>query len=304
MMPARQAVIPQIVGEERLMNAVSLNVAGMNFMRLVAPGVGGVMIAALGGAAWVYVVIAASFLFATVTLMPMRLQHAVAAGGRSAARGGRGGGGGYGGGGFGGGGGGGSLRDMVEGLRYVVRNRTVLALLLVNLVIVLFSMPYMMLLPGFVADVLGGGPDQLGMLMTVSGVGALAGSLVIAAMPARNRGMILLLSSLVLGVALIVFSASHWLWLTSLIMVVIGVAQTGRMSISNVLLQAYVEDEYRGRVMSIYMMEWGIVSFGVFFVGILASLIGADFAIGGTAVALIAVTLGVLLFYPRLRNIQ
>ena len=309
MMPARQAMIPEIVGEERLMNAVSLNVAGMNFMRLVAPGVGGLMIAVLGGADWVYVVIASSFLLATVALMPIQLQPAAAGSGRSgsSAPATRGGGGGFGGGGSSGGGGGiggGSVRDLVDGLRYVRRNRTVLTLLVVNLVIVLFSMPYMMLLPGFVAEVLGGGAGQLGLLMTVSGVGALAGSLVIASMPARNRGKILLLSSVVLGVALVAFSASQWLWLTALIMVVIGVAQTGRMSISNVLLQAYVENEYRGRVMSIYMMEFGIVSFGVFFVGILASIVGGSYAIGGTAVALIIVSVGVLLFVPRLRNLD
>ena len=196
------------------------------------------------------------------------------------------------------------MRDIADGIRYIANNPTVFAVLAANFVIVLFSVPYMMMLPGFVADILHGGPDQLGLLMTITGFGALAGSLVIASMPSRNRGKILLISSLVLGIALLAFSISRSMWLTAGIMIVIGLGQTGRMSLSNVLLQVYVEDAYRGRVMSVYMMEFGVVSFGVFFVGILSSLIGVDWAIGATAVALTAVSLGALLFYPRLRNLQ
>ena len=300
MMPARQAMIADVVGEERLMNAVALNIAGMNFMRLVAPGVGGLMVAWLGGADWVYVVMTASFLFAVVTLLPVPAKPAAAVDNPSTAAGAP-----VRGGGFGGGGGrGGSMRDMADGMRYIARNPNVFAVLAANFVIVMFSIPYMMMLPGFVADILHGGPDQLGLLMTITGVGALVGSLAIASMPSRNRGKILLISSLVLGVALIAFSLSRSMWLTAGIMIVIGLGQTGRMSLSNVLLQAYVEDAYRGRVMSVYMMEFGVVSFGVFFVGILSSIVGVDYAIGGTAVALTLVSLGALLFYPRLRDLE
>ena len=304
MMPARQAMIPEIVGERRLMNAVALSMAGMNVTRLVAPGVGGLMVAWLGGADWVYVLMTASFLFAIVTLLPVPAKPAAAVDRPLAAAGAsvRGGGGGFGGG--GGGGGARGMRDIADGIRYIARNPTVFAVLAANFVIVLFSVPYMMMMPGFVADILHGGPDQLGLLMTITGVGALAGSLVIAAMPSRNRGKILLISSLVLGIALIAFSLSRSMWLTAGIMIVIGLGQTGRMSLSNVLLQVYVEDAYRGRVMSVYMMEFGVVSFGVFFVGILSSIVGVDWAIGATAVALTAVSLGALLFYPRLRDLQ
>ena len=298
MMPARQAMIADVVGEKRLMNAVALNIAGMNFMRLVAPGVGGLMVAWLGGADWVYVVMTASYLFAVVTLLPVPAKPAAAVDSPPAAAGAPVRGGGF------GGGGGRSMRDVADGMRYIAHEPTVFVVLAANFVIVLFSIPYMMMLPGFVADILHGGPDQLGLLMTITGVGALVGSLAIASMPSRNRGKILLISSLVLGIALIAFSLSRSMWLTAGIMIVIGLGQTGRMSLSNVLLQAYVEDAYRGRVMSVYMMEFGVVSFGVFFVGILSSIVGVDYAIGGTAVALTVVSLGALLFYPRLRDLQ
>jgi len=105
-------------------------------------------------------------------------------------------------------------------------------------------------------------------------------------MPSRNRGKILLGSSVLLGVSLIAFTLSRSLALTAVLMIPIGLGQTGRMSLSNVLLQAYVDDVYRGRVMSVYMMEFSIVSFGVFAVGLLSAVIGVDWAIGMTAVGL------------------
>ena len=292
MMPARQAMIPDVVGEHRLMNAVALNTAGMNVTRLAAPGLGGFMIAAFG-AEWVYVLMAGGFLFATVTLLPVPAKRgsvSLSAQGGAAGRGS-------------GGGARQTFRDLADAIRYIAGRPPLLAVLSANFVIVMFSMPYMMLLPGFVADVLDAGPERLGVLMTITGLGAVGGSLVIASMPSRRRGLILLLSSVLLGVSLIVFSFSTSFLLTAVVMIFIGLGQTGRMSLSNVLLQAYVDDEYRGRVMSVYMMEFSVVSFGVFLVGMLAGVIGIQWAIGATAIGLTIVSLAGLL-YPRLRDLD
>ncbi|HJM89435.1 MAG TPA: MFS transporter [Dehalococcoidia bacterium] len=290
MMPARQAMIPDVVGEERLMNAVALNTAGMNLMRLAAPGLGGLLIAAFG-AAWAYSLMASGFFFAAVTLSRVPMKPSVAADrdagasvsvGATARR---------------------SMTEFREAMSYIAREKNVRVVLIANFVIVLFSMPYMMLLPGFVADVLNEGPDKLGLLMTLTGLGSVAGSLLIASMPNKNRGKILLGSSVLLGVALIAFVLSRSLLLTAVIMIPIGLGQTGRMSLSNVLLQAYVDDAYRGRVMSVYMMEFSIVSFGVFGVGLLSSVIGVDWAIGMTAVGLtIVATAG--FFTHHLRDLD
>jgi predicted MFS family arabinose efflux permease len=172
-----------------------------------------------------------------------------------------------------------------------------------NLFIVLMSMPYMQMMAGFVKEVLGGGSEALGLLLSITGVGALVGSLAIASMPNRGRGLAFLLSALVLGVALVAFSISTWLWVTALIMVVIGLGQAGRMSLSNVLLMAYTKPAFQGRVMSVYMMEFSLVSFGTFAVGVLAEAVGVQWAIGATAGALVLVSLGSLLFVPRVRRL-
>jgi MFS family permease len=198
---------------------------------------------------------------------------------------------------------GGGLRDIADGMRYVVRDPQIFALLAVNFFIVLVSMPYMQMMAGFVKDVLDAGPGQLGLLLSITGIGSLAGSLVIASMPNRGRGRVYLLSSLLLGAALVVFAASRWLWLTAIVMIVIGVGQAGRMSLSNVLLMAYTRRSYQGRVMSLHMMEFSLVSFGTFLVGILAAVIGVQWAIGATAVALILVSLYCLRFVPTVRDL-
>ncbi|MEX2228341.1 MAG: MFS transporter [Dehalococcoidia bacterium] len=289
--PARQALIAEIVGPARLTNAVALNMSGMNVTRMGVPALGGLLIAVISPAG-VYFVMTAMMIVSIVGLLPVRayvpadgevgLEPDRSQTARGIAAG---------------------LRDIADGLRYVRREPQISALLAVNFFIVLLSMPYMQMMAGFVKDVLGAGPGQLGLLLSITGVGSLAGSLAIASMPNRGRGRVYLLSSLLLGAALIVFAASSWLWLTALVMIVIGVGQAGRMSLSNVLLMSYTRRAYQGRVMSLHMMEFSLVSFGTFLVGILAAVIGVQLAIGGTAVALLLVTLYCLRYAPRVRDL-
>ena len=122
--------------------------------------------------------------------------------------------------------------------------------------------------------------------MGFTGIGALVGSLVIASMPSRNRGKLLLYSALLLGISLVAFAWSTNYVLSIGIMLFVGLGQQGRMALTTTMLQWYVEDEYRGRVMSLYMMEFGLMSLGVFFMGLLAEVIGPEYAIGGAAVVL------------------
>jgi MFS family permease len=151
--------------------------------------------------------------------------------------------------------------------------------------------------------VLDGGAFEIGTLLSVSGVGALAGSLVIASLPNRRRSWLMLASSLVLGVSLLGFAASTVYWLSALLFVAVGFGQTARWSLASVLIHAYTTDEFRGRVSSVYNLSWGVTSFSAFFVGLLADRMGPQLAIGGTAALLIAIV--VLLFAsPSVRDID
>ena len=306
MMPSRQAIIPEIVGEEGLTNAVALNAAGMNINRLLAPALTGVLIAVLG-IDTVYFTMTGLYIVAVAFVLALPRT------GTMSIRGG------------------GALAEMMDGLRYVKENSVLPALLFLTLIGVLLSMPYMMLLPIFTKDVvtleaedamwitslpliggmLGSLPElfansafRLGALMTISGVGAVVGSLIVAAMGDRMRGRMYLYSMLITGAGLLAFSISPWYFLSVLIAIPIGLGQAGRMALSNTLVQAYADDAYRGRVMSIYMMEFGITNFGVFGVAIVADAIGVQWAIGGMSAVLVLLSFYYLLFVPKIRNLD
>ncbi|MEX2230406.1 MAG: MFS transporter [Dehalococcoidia bacterium] len=288
LMPSRQALTNEVVGGERLMNALALNNAAQNFARLMLPTAAGVLFAlvndggGIGGAEYVYFLMTALYIVAMLAMarVPRSAPRpAIATPWRAV------------------------FRELAEGIDYIRRTPPVRRVLIVNFLVVMCSMPYFQMLPGFVSDVLDGGPSALGALMSVQGVGSLAGSLVIASLPPRNRGRLLLISALVLGVGLVLFSWSTWILVTAPILLIVGVGQAGRMSLSQVLVQTYTDDAHRGRVLSVYQIEMGLVQFGTFFVALLASVIGAQLAIGGTAIALLAIAT-YLLFVPSVRDME
>ena len=162
----------------------------------------------------------------------------------------------------------------------------------------------MTLMPIFTDDILGVGASGLGLLISISGVGAISGSLALASLPNKRRGIMLLVSGLILGAALVGFSFSSSWYLTMVLIVFVGLGQAGRMALGNTLIQYYVDDEYRGRVMSVYMMEFGLTSFGSFAAGMMAEAMGAQWALGGFAMVLALVSLLALAFLPRLRRLD
>ena len=198
----------------------------------------------------------------------------------------------------------GALGDIRDALFYVRNNATLLLILIVTFVTVLFSMPYMMLLPVITDDVLEVGAKGLGILVSVSAIGAMAGSLVLASLPSKKRGLLLLLGSLLLGVSLIVFSFSTSWYLSLIVIVFVGIGQTTRMTLGNTLLQDYVEDEYRGRVMALYMKELGLTSFAVFLCGLLAEQVGISWALGSFAIVLVVCCVYMIAFVPKMRNMD
>ena len=107
-----------------------------------------------------------------------------------------------------------------------------------------------------------------------------------------------------LGLALVGFAFSRSWYFSLAVAFIIGVAQTGRMTVPMALLQHYTAAEYRGRVTSFYGMEMGFSSFGAFFAGILVPVIGVHWAVGGLAMVLIVLSLLVWFFIPRLRNLD
>lgn len=311
MFPSRQAMMPEVAGMDRLMNATALSMGTMNLMRLVGPAGGGFLLATMGGDA-VYLVIVGCYVWSIVMLTKVPVTRAamsVASAARGGARPGIAGPGmrpGMRPGGMGGPGrrGGGSLGEIWNGLRYIRHNPTILTLLGTSLAMVIFSMPYQMMLPGYVLDVLGGGPETVGLLMSITSIGALGATLVIASMPQRNRGLLLLFGGLLTGGALVVFPlTTAWIVVVATV-IVIGAGQSIRQSLSSVLVQSYVEDEFRGRVMSVQMMQMNLSMLATFGFGIVAATVGPQFTIGLMGSLMLVVVIAATLFVPRLRRLQ
>ena len=292
MQPSRQSMISDLVSRERLMNAIGINSSGQTFMQLVAPGFAGFLIAALSPSS-VFAVITVLYILAVSFTMrlPARPLYAFVPGAGAPGRGGprRGGGG---------------VADLVPGMRYVATNRTIRGILLVNFFIVIVAMPYTQLLPGFVSSVLHRGALEQGILQSVQGLGAMGGAVFVASSAPKGRGKMLLMCGAVLGIAIVAFSASTIYWISLPIMIFLGFGQSTRMAIGQVLIQEYSEDEYRGRVASIWFMQFGMVQFGTFFVGLLASAIGPQLAIGGMAVVLVIAMALSSVFVTSVRNLD
>ena len=285
MMPSRQAMIAELVGQEELMNAVALNTFGMNAMRLLAPVPVGFIIFLFGYEA-VYLAMTAMYVVAVIFISLMPKAGTVSLRGR------------------------GAMRDVLDGLQYVKGEKVIFMVLFVIFIVTLLSMPYMMLLPALTEDVLGIDERGYGALLMVSGIGAMLGSIVLASLPNKKRGLLLIGGSLVLGIALVgMFFSGSWFPTIALplafgFIFFVGIGQTARMTLGNTLLQYYVKDEYRGRVMSLMMMEFGLTSFGVFFAGIMTDMIGVQWAVGGLAILLIIFSVYAILFMPSIRKLD
>jgi MFS family permease len=279
MIPSRQAIIPEIVDEEEIMNAVSLDSTGMNILRLASPALAGFLVDLFGYGS-VYYVMTGMYIFGTVCIILLPLTGKLSGNATKV------------------------LQDIKEGFSYIRRESTIMLLLIFTLFIVVLSMPYMTLLPVFAEDVLHVGASGMGILVSVSGVGAMISSLTLASLPNKKRGIMLLISGLVLGLALTAFSFSK-AWILSLIIIVfVGIGQAGRMALGNTLIQYYVDPNYRGRVMSIYVMNFGLTSFGGASAGLLTDALGPEIGLGAFSIALVVVSIVALIFLRRIRQLD
>ena len=279
-MPARQALIPQIVGPEKITNAMALNSAGMSAMTLVAPAIAGGLYA-LAGPENVYFVIAGMSLVAMGLTTPIKTPEHNSTTRKSPL-----------------------LNEIGEGLTYIRGNSLVLVLLLVGLATTLMHAPFMSLLPVFVVDVYHRGPDSMGLLVAVMGAGALVGSLAVAAMGPWRRGILLIVGAFSTGIALTLVAAIPLYAAAAVIMLLMGLGDAGRRTINMGLMMEVSDDRYRGRVMSVFMMNFGLMPLGVLPAGLATDIIGERAVLAVLGVALIAFAACILVTQKRLRELD
>ena len=279
-MPSRQAIISDIVPENRLMNAVSVNNSSMNLTRVIGPATAGFLILFIDTWA-VFYLVSLVYVFSALSMTMVR------AGSRPVARSGKG-----------------VTGDIGAGLAYVAKNQTRLGLIIMSFIPALFGYSYYALLPAWGREALDIGSEDLGVLMMLMGVGALVGTLILASM--RNfdrRGAFLLLFCLLWGAALATFAqTSSYLHAVPLLMLV-GLLNSVFMSLNMTLIQIYSAPEMRGRMMSIAMMSFGVMPLSGVPFGILAEFTNTPFALTLSGLLLVAFTLVFAAVYPSYRRI-
>ena len=254
-MPVRQSFVVEMVDDPAdLSNAIALNSTMINGSRVIGPSVGGVLIAMVGEG-WCFGIDALSYVAVIASLMAMTTPRS-----RPAPRDTH------------------VLQELRSGWRYVMSSRSIRTTLALVVITSTMGMPYTVLMPAVAADALGGGPNTLGALMAAVGVGALAGGLYLASRESvAGLDRVILVGAVLFGGSLVAFSLSHVLWLALLTAGVTGTGFIIQLASTNTLLQATVDERFRGRVMSFYTTAiLGTVPIGSLLAGVAADRIGAS----------------------------
>jgi MFS family permease len=271
-MPARQALVPQLAGEEAVANAVALNSIAFNTSRVLGPALAGALIG-IWGIASCFMVQAAGFVWALVWTALISANGAPSWDRNRRES---------------------IWSSLVDGLRYVKSSPVISGLLVIAAVPILLGMSYMQLMPVMARDVLAVGASGMGLLMSTLGIGSVVGSFFSASMSEYPRkGLVLVGAGVVLGAGLITFALAPTVPAAIGALLVLGIAQALIMALNQTLLNLAVVDEYRGRVLSVYMMTWNLSPVVFMPLGALTDFTGPRFtlAIAGflTAMSILAI---------------
>jgi MFS family permease len=277
--PARQSFIVSLVAKPDLINAIALNSSMFNASRVVGPAIAGILVASIGEG-WCFFANGASYIAVIIGLLMMRVPRH-----RRGAQSGS------------------PLSRMAEGFRFVIQHKPVHALLMLLGVVSFTGMPYAVLMPIFADRILHGGARALGTLMGATGIGALAGALMLASRrDIKGLGRWVAFAALGFGAGLVAFATSRIFWLSAAILALCGFSMMIQMGSSNTLIQSMTPDRLRGRVMSVYsMMFMGMAPFGALLAGVVAGRVGAPLtAAGGGAISMLAATV-FWMWWPQIR---
>lgn len=317
--PARQAFLPEVVGEKELMNAMALNNAAMNLSRIGAPSLAGALVAVswidLGG---LYFIQAGLNIFSlcVLFLLPRAIRAqtkrlaaspAVAGGPppslrRRPPRTGT------------------VLSELKDGIRYIRRSPILLTLLALGLVPTLLGQSYQQFLPLFAQDVFGDGVDRnahaLGFMGTMSGAGAMVGALTVASLTDYKRRTLLQLGAGVgFGFFVAMFAAQDSYAPAIMALVGVGFMSSFFQSLNSTMVMSATDPEYYGRVMSVNMLTFSMQSFGTFGIGYIIDwvghvqsgpidLLGVQFTFLAIGLIIMAFIMAVTVFNPSYRRLE
>lgn len=279
MMPARQAIVANLVGRQRLASAVALNVTGMNTARVVGPALGGILIVG-DDVRLAYGVAIATYALALSCMLkigPARPPESA----RTSSL----------------------WSNLVAGFRYLAENRLVLLLLLFGLLPMFLAMPFQQLLPAFAEKVWPVGSNGLGLLSAMVGLGGIAGSLLVAWRGDVGWRLRVQLGCLLGFCALLAaFCWTPRFWPALALLFLANVFASAFGTVNSMAIQLLITDEVRGRVSSFLMMSYSLPLIGVLPISYVAREVGVQVAVSGATVLAIALAAIFCAASPTLRG--
>jgi MFS family permease len=274
--PAYLALIPTLVEKEDLPNAIALNTIQFNLARVIGPVLGGIALTKFG-AVWCFSLNGVSFIAVIISLMLLHMTFKPQPTGASI------------------------LSDMKQGFFFIRKQGAMEALIVLAFLMTALAIPMITFLPVFAKDIFHGGPSTFTMLLVFSGLGAITGALLMAAMGnVRNKGRVALLMLIGMGGGMAGFALSKNLALSCILLFLSGVALMSAFTMISSLVQLITSHEMRGRVMSVYNVAFrGGMPFGNLATGWLIPMFSAPVVIAVNGILL--VLLGLYLFSAQRR---
>jgi MFS family permease len=278
--PARTSIVLELVSRDSMTNAIALNSTMFNIATVVGPSVAGLTYAAIGPA-WCFTLNGLSFIAVILALLLMRIKLEPQPTRRPAA-----------------------LAELGVGIRYVLKNRMILSLIVSVGIVSIFGIGMMNLLPAWAKDVLHGDVTTNGWLVSARGLGSMVSALMLAYWGMRKlRGRLWTAGTFVMPVMLFVFA---WIRLVPLSLIALLGVGWGFMMVTNnaqVVVQSLVPDNLRGRVMGVYtLVFFGSMPIGALLAGSVAGKIGEPLTVMASAVLLLVMAIAAWIFLPDIRR--
>ena len=286
--PTRQSMIPRVVPREIMFNAISLNNMAHHIMRIAGASLAGLLLIFFNYGE-IYLVTALIFAAVIWVTYKIRLADSVTAPSpekpiKAKTT---------------------LFSELIDGFRYVAHNPVIFYMVGLALLIYIFFMPYQQVyVPLLALNVLDVGRAGTGWLLTFSGIGALAGSLVVASLrQVHRRGLIQIGLLIAISGAMLLLAQSRWFPLSALAMFLCGGICTAYIALNTAILMEKSDPKYSGRVMSLMSLDRGFVSLGAVMAGGLAELVGPQTGLTIFAAVLFTLTILMFIVFRRFRNI-
>ena len=234
--PARQSLIPDLVGKNLVTNAIGLNAMIMGITTMIAPAIGGYTYEFFGPLNSYMIVsilmMTGVFFVGFVPNFPPKLSSKKTS----------------------------TYKEIINGFMYLKTNKLVRLIWIHAVVLALCTGPFRMLIPVFAKDVFLSTPGEVGNLMAAGGIGGILSSILIASLNSESkRGWILIIIGIITGFGLLMVSTLNFFIVGIIAMIIVGFSETGRWSLGQALMMEHAGEEYRARVISLLMMSWGLM---------------------------------------------